>query len=188
MISAVLVVTLLKLVCNTVLRGMDPEGSAHRHTKAARPKWNVVYSVILGYILLLVLGSLGVRTLSEWSPRIGYDGVSDITCQIMLVLVCGILPYAIAALSMKGVNRLMVRLTRTDQELIEEIRAGQHDAKIPEAFRDEEGIKGIIRCSTGPRPLQSGARWRSAGSRVSLRGCAGPWASAAACWAWPSDR
>lgn len=148
-ISAVLAVTLLKLVCNAVLSRMDPEAAAAHHAKAARPKWNVVYSMILGYILLLVLGRLGVRTLSEWDSRIGYDGVSAITRQILLMLVCGILPYVIAALSVKGITALMVRLTRTNQELIEEIRAGLHDAKIPEAFRDEEGVEGIIRVLNG---------------------------------------
>lgn len=148
-VSAILAVTLLKLVCNVVLSRMDPEAAAAHHAKAARPKWNIVYSIILGYILLLVLGSLGVRTFFEWAPRVGYDDVSNITRLFMLVLVCGILPYVLAVLSVKGITTLMVRLTRTNQELIEEIRAGRHDAKIPEMFRNKEGVEGIIRVLNG---------------------------------------
>lgn len=144
LVAAVLAVLLLKLACNLILACMDSEKAAAHHAKASRPKWNIVYSVIFGYILLLVLIQLAKIADPLLSAHASKEGASAITHSFLILLVCGILPFALAFLSVKAVNRLMVRLTRTNQELIEEIRAGLHDDKLPPSLRNEEDIECII--------------------------------------------
>ena len=148
-VSAVLSVILLKLAYNLALSRMDPAEAAAWHAKSARPKWNIVYSLLLGYLLLVILASAGISLYSQWHKTIDPGSGSGLLLSLLACVVCGILPYIIAALSIKWINKGMVKLTRTNQELIEEIRAGQHNAKIPENYRNEEDIEGIIRVLNG---------------------------------------
>lgn len=148
-VSVIVSITLLKLISNAILARMDPAEAASRHAKAARPRWNIVYSIILGYILLLVFCTIAQRIFDQMNEIPSSMEASDLTRMLLLLLLCGFLPYVLAVLCIIGINKGMVRLTRTNQELIEEIRARQHDSKIPEQFRNETDIEGIIATLNG---------------------------------------
>ena len=57
----------------------------------------------------------------------------------------GVAPLVIVIIGVRLLNKGMIRLTGTNQELIQEIWSGQHNDVIPQRFQNDVALDGITR-------------------------------------------
>ena len=60
-------------------------------------------------------------------------------------LLVGVAPLVIVIIGVRLLNKGMIRLTGTNQELIQEIWSGQHNDVIPQRFQNDVALDGITR-------------------------------------------
>lgn len=106
----------------TVMKKLEREASF---------KWSMAYSIAIGYFILFVWMKL-------------WQMVGDVTYGSVPALLLQLAGFCIIPfLVMKPLNKWLVKYTKTNADLVEELAGGVY-GKIPERYMNDEALVGII--------------------------------------------
>lgn len=106
------------------------------HKRKTKFKWHRIYSVVIGYILIIVMNML-------------YHYMANVQMVLprssIVSFLIGIACLAIPIILVNLINRLMIKVTETNTELLAELVNGSHDAEIPEKYMTEKDFFSIVK-------------------------------------------
>lgn len=137
-LAALAAAALLTALSNLRLASLPPEEAQALFEKQSHFFWSRMYSLVIGYLSLMPLFTLSNKALHAVEAR------CNALLSFFACFACLILPLLAAYLFANGLNWVMIRLTGTNKALIDGFRAGQYMAQIPEPYRDEQSLRGIL--------------------------------------------
>lgn len=143
MIVALLIATFLAAVVlsgvvlmaasNLRLAAMKPEEAEKLFEQQSHFFWSKLYSLVIGYFAWYAMILLAERMGGSYSGG------------FLETLVLLIVPLLLANLLARALNKIMIRLTGTNKELIEGFKAGLYNDQVPAKCRNAEDMNGILR-------------------------------------------
>lgn len=131
---------ILKVIINLQGKNVNyvsEEEALSAHKKEVRFKWHRAYSIVFGYLVMILMFKGFFAFVDK---RRDYT-----TKSICFHLVLGILCFIIPVVVSNVLNKLMIKITSTNRELIEEMKLGAHNDQIKDKFLNEKDFYGIIK-------------------------------------------
>lgn len=117
---------------NLILSLMKPEEAQALFEKQSRFFWSKLYGLAFGYLVWAGL----VLSADSITRQLG----SGFFASLFVLIV----PLLLANLIARVLNKVMIRKTGTNKELVAEFKAGLHNHEIPEKCRNAEDMEGIL--------------------------------------------
>lgn len=137
--AAILAVTFLKMFFNWRLSSMTDEKAEKTYARESKFKWNFIYSILSGYIILILL----LTAVNAFATRVVMPSEDMKFLWLGALLYIGALVVSIVVI--KKVNKTAVQLTGTNHELVEEIQKGIYDKEILERYHNPKDMDGILK-------------------------------------------
>jgi hypothetical protein len=130
--------TVLKLVSNFTLKRMEPGEAQKLFESQNHFFWSRLYGLVVGYLVLAITANLS----SDIMLKI-VKGNSPLN--ILIILVGLAIPLLLANVAARVLNRVMIKLTGTNKQLIADFKAGRYNDKVPQRYRNQSDMDGILR-------------------------------------------
>lgn len=128
-------ILIMKFFMNKIKRNSD-----YSFEEAVKFKWYSIYGTVSGFIILYLL----INSVGTYADQIQ---VSNLWEAIKWFLVALIIPVVIAVLSAKLINKVMLRITNTNRNLIADIQSGRYDS----GFANKEDKSDVLKLLTKGR-------------------------------------
>jgi len=140
-IAVALSLAIIKRVSKKVPVEHASEAERRTHKINTSFKWRKVYTLVLAYFVFA-----GAIMLAP-SLRNIFTGFTFIS--ILSFVLSFIAPFVVVFLFVKYFNIFMIKITRTNYDLIKGIKHGHYNAEIPNEYRNAKDISAIIKILEG---------------------------------------
>lgn len=138
--AIVLSIEILKVITNREavdIKTVYQQEAIAVHKRETKFKWRWVYSLVIGYIIMIIF--FKANTLIFLNEQVG--SLKFIMRTLLGFIVCLASPIILSNI----INYIMIKVTQTNKELIEEIRLGKHNEQIPQVYMNDRDLSGIIK-------------------------------------------
>ena len=116
--------------------------------KDTKFKWHLIYSLALGYIVLIITIFIGRGVGNSMMNQA--SELPDVSGQAILLylgalIVSVILPIVFAIIFTRILNKFMIKITKTNQDLLGKMKNGYCLENIPTRYRNQKDIMGIVK-------------------------------------------